>query len=73
MKLNLDNITDNTNVVSIETENSGGGNMLDFITLRNGQVLVISDEYVGLYASKDAFYSTEDQINGFYLKDASWE
>lgn len=71
MKLNLDNITDNTNVVSIETENSGGGNMLDFITLRNGYVLVISDEYVGLYASKNAFYAAEDQLGGFYLKDAS--
>jgi hypothetical protein len=70
MKLNLNTI-DNTNIASIDTENSGGGNMLDFITLRNGQVLVVSDEYVGLYASKDAFYATEDQINGFYLKDAS--
>jgi hypothetical protein len=70
MKLNLNTI-DNTNIVSIDTENSGGGNMLDFITLRDGQVLVVSDEYVGLYASKDAFYATKDQINGFYLKDAS--
>jgi len=59
------------NIVTVETENAGGGCMLDFITLRNGQVLVVSDEYVGLYASKDAFYATKDQINGFYLKDAS--
>jgi len=69
MKLELSNIIDGTNVVSIETENSGGGNMLDFITLRNGNVLVISDEYAGLYESKEAFYDSADQLNGFYLKD----
>jgi hypothetical protein len=69
MKLELSNIIDGTNVVSIETENSGGGNMLDFITLLNGKVLVISDEYVGLYASKSAFYDGEDQITGFYLTE----
>lgn len=55
------------NVKLIETENSGGGNMLTFVTLTNDQVLVISDEYVGLYASKNAFYDGEDQITGFYL------
>jgi len=59
------------NIVSIETENSGGGCMLDFITLRNGQVLVVSDEYVALHASKDAFYEGEDQIEGFYLRRAA--
>jgi hypothetical protein len=69
MKLILNNIIDGTNIVSVETENSGGGNMLDFIVLRNGNVLVINDEYVGLYNSKDAFYEGEEQLNGFYLKD----
>lgn len=71
MKLSLDAIIDGTNIVSIETENSGGGNMLDFIQLRDGKVLVISDEYAGLYTSKEAFYEGADQLNGFYLKDAS--
>ena len=69
MKLELSNIIDGINVVSIETENSGGGNMLDFIVLRNGNVLAISDEYAGLYAPKEAFYDSADQLNGFYLKD----
>lgn len=69
MKLSLDAIIDGTNIVSVETENSGGGNMIDFIQLRNGNVLVISDEYAGLYESKEAFYDSADQLNGFYLKD----
>lgn len=69
MKLSLDAIIDGTNIVSVETENSGGGNMVDFIQLRNGNVLVISDEYAGLYTSKEAFYECADQLNGFYLKD----
>ena len=56
------------NVKLIETENSGGGNMLTFVTLTNDQVLVISDEYVGLYASKNAFYDGDSQITGFYLE-----
>lgn len=71
MKLELSNIIDGTNIVSIETENSGGGNMLDFIQLRDGKVLVISDEYAGLYTSKEAFYECADQLNGFSLRDAS--
>ena len=57
-----------SNIPLIETENSGGGNWLDFIHLDNGTVLVLSDEYVGHYASKDAFYAAQDQINGFYLR-----
>ena len=69
MKIQLNNIVEGTNIVSVETENSGGGNMLDFIQLLNGNVLVISDEYAGLYTSKEAFYEGADQLNGFYLKD----
>ena len=71
MKIQLNNIVEGTNIVSVETENSGGGNMLDFIQLLNGMVLVISDEYAGLYKSKEAFYEGADQINGFYLKEAA--
>ena len=64
----LSSIIKGTNIVSVETENSGGSCMLDFITLRNGQVLVINDEYVGLYESKRAFYEGERQIIGVYLE-----
>ena len=56
------------NIMRIETENSGGGNMLDFIYLTNGQVLVISEDYLGHYASKEAFYDAKDQYNGFYFQ-----
>ena len=71
MKMNLINIVDGTNVVSIETENSGGGNYLDFIELRNGNVLVIGDEYIGMYTSKEAFYDGANQLAGFYAEDGT--
>ena len=64
----LSSLIKSTNIVSVETENSGGSCMLDFITLRNDQVLVISRLYVGLYESKRAFYEGERQIIGFYLE-----
>jgi hypothetical protein len=50
------------------TDNIGGGNILDVITLQDGTVLVINDEYVGHYKSIDDFYGGEDQLNGFYIK-----
>ena len=56
-------------IVGIETYNSGGGNMLDFITLENGKVLCINDEYIGLYNSiEDVFGDKDLCINGFYLQ-----
>ena len=57
------------NVKLIETENSGGGNMLTFVTLTNDQVLVISDKYVGLYESKNDFYEGDRQIIVFHLAE----
>ena len=57
-----------TMIVSIETHNSGGGCMLDFIKLKNGKVLCISCDYVGLYESIEDVLGDEDLcINGFYL------
>lgn len=52
-----------------ETENMGGGFLVDILTLKDGRVVVISDEYLGLYASKDAFLDSGDQLNGFYLQE----
>jgi len=63
--------TNRPNFKFIESENSGGGNWIDFIHLLNGTVLVLSDEYVGQYASKEAFYEAQDQLGGFYLKPRS--
>ena len=52
-----------------ETWNTGGGCMVDILTLSNGQALCISDEYVGLYNSVD--YMLEDDgtkcIKGFWI------
>ena len=55
-------------IVSSEVENMGGGCMFDILTLADVKIVVISDEYVGLYESKDAFFSSADEINGFYIK-----
>jgi hypothetical protein len=38
------------------TENTGGGSMVDFVELLDGQILGINDEYVVLYESLEAFY-----------------
>jgi len=69
MKKELNNIIDATHIMSIETENSGGGCWLDFVTLSNGSVLVVNDEY----ASKEAFYNSTTSTKGFYLEGESCE
>ena len=38
------------------TENTGGGSMVDFVELLDGQILGLNDECVVLYESMDAFY-----------------
>lgn len=43
MKLKLEHIA------GVSTWNSGGGQLLDLITLRDGRVLVISEDAVVLY------------------------
>lgn len=53
-------------------ENTGGGCLVDVIELENGNVLIINDEYIGLYKSFDAFIESiggidEGFINGFSL------
>ena len=55
-------------IISIETENTGGGCMVDLITLKNGKVLAISCDYIGLYDSIEDVLGEEDLcINGFSL------
>ena len=55
------------NITKIETENTGGGCMVDILTLWNGKVIVISEDYVGIYQSKEAFYESSnlDNSTGF--------
>jgi hypothetical protein len=48
------------NITQIEIENTGGGCMVDIITLWNGRVIVISDESIGVYCSKNDFYNEVD-------------
>jgi hypothetical protein len=50
------------------TDNFGGGNILDVITLKDNTVLIISDEYIGHYSSLDDFDGGVEQLNGFYRK-----
>ena len=51
------------NITKIETENTGGGSMVDIITLWNGKVIVISEDYVAAYQSKEAFYESSNLDN----------
>lgn len=44
-----------TFIKSVETVNTGGGCMVDLVTLESGQVLCVDDEYVVLYKSKADF------------------
>ena len=52
-----------------ETWNTGGGCMVDVLTLSNGKVLCLSDEYVGLYNSIDDMLEDDGTkcIEGFWL------
>jgi len=45
------------NITKIETENTGGGTMVDILTLWNGRVIVVNDECIGVYPSKEDFYN----------------
>ncbi len=47
MEMNLEHIKE------ISTWNSGGGVMLDLITLKDGRVLVVSDDVVVLYENME--------------------
>ena len=40
-------------IKELETWDSGGGQVLDMLTLKDGRVLVISGDAVVLYASKE--------------------
>lgn len=46
-------------VEKVETDHTGGGVMVDYVHLKNGQVLGVSDECVVLYDSEDAIHEGE--------------
>lgn len=45
----------------VETEQTGGNIMVDFVVLKDGRVLGIDGEFVMLYASLDDFYDATSQ------------
>lgn len=51
MKINLE--TKTNFIETVETEAVGGGMPWDLITLKSGAVLVITEESVGVYPTKD--------------------
>ena len=48
--------TNSEYLTKIETVNTGGGCMVDFITLWNGQVLGVNSDCVCLYNSAEEFW-----------------
>ena len=58
-------------IVKQETWNTGGGCMVDILTLRDGKVLCVSDEYVGLYNSIDEFFDDDGTRcnDGFWINE----
>lgn len=57
-------------IVKTEQYNTGGGCMVDVLTLSTGKVVCISDEYVGLYHSVDDMLEDDGTkcINGFWIE-----
>jgi len=49
-----------TYVTKIETENTGGGCMVDFVTLWDGRVIAINDEMLCMYESLKHFWDSVD-------------
>lgn len=47
-------------IESLHTETTGGGCMIDFILLKNGQLLAIDNDLAGLYDSYDDFWDGRD-------------
>lgn len=47
-------------IASIETINTGGGCLVDVITLKDGRVIGLNDECVVMYKNMDDFNSLEN-------------
>ncbi len=50
-----------TYVTKVETENTGGGSMVDFIYLSDGRVMTLNDECVCIFESAEDFYAEDDR------------
>jgi hypothetical protein len=56
-------------ITKTDSYNTGGGCMVDVLTLANNQVLCISDEYVGLYNSLNDMLEDDGTkcLQGFWI------
>lgn len=52
-------------VESVYTENTGGGCLVDIVTLQDGRIIGISEECIVLYPSIDAFFDGIDGVFDF--------
>ena len=56
-------------IKNVETWDVGGGLQVDVLTMPNGQILVVSDDYVGLYENADKFFGDDwECLSGFDLE-----
>ena len=56
-------------IKNVETWDVGGGLQVDVLTMPNGQILVVSDDYVGLYENADKFFGDDWKcLSGFDLE-----
>jgi hypothetical protein len=57
-----------SNIATMSTEETGGGVVVDYITLNSGEVVVIGSDSITLYGSQDkAFNEPEDDLGIIYL------
>lgn len=59
MDLNIKTTTTMTWIKDLTSENTGGGCMVDFIHLKDGRVIGITDECAVLYDSMEAFDNSD--------------
>lgn len=56
-------------IVNTESINTGGGCMVDVLTLEDGRVIIVNDEYIGLFKDIDSFLTDDGTKcqNGFSI------
>ena len=57
-----------TYIKEMYTEGTGGGCMVDFIVLKFGKVLAISDEMVAVYNSEEDFWKEKNEEGFIWFK-----
>ena len=57
----LGSVMDLEHIKEVESWDSGGGQLLDILTFKSGQLLVISEDAIVLYKNRNDFESSEAQ------------